>query len=258
MNERDPVKSLHTPFERRRIRITTVAAFVVAALVAHTSAASDTVSMTKGSQYAESSNEPMIEEEIKVIGERTPLTLDERMRIYRELARARDLYSANKIDEAFPLLLKTARKGFKNAQARVGHIYLRGLGEIEQDPVEALGWLGVAASGTSSPPIRNHFNDIWKRIPDKYVDSFEEVVEEYRAKYGENATGVVCELNRPVRSFVKQLTCYFEQDLPDMVREPLDHHLTADERERMLERQQEMILQAVESRQGSPVPGGNL
>ena len=157
-----------------------------------------------------------------------------------------------KSDEAFPLLLNNARKGFKNAQARVGHIYLRGLGSVEQDPVEALGWLGVASSGTSSPPIRNYFHDIWQRIPDKYVDSFEEVVEEYRTKYGENATGVVCELHRPLRSFVKQLICYFEQDLPTMVREPLDDYIDDDERQRLIRENEQRMREYIQSRRGLP------
>ena len=198
--------------------------------------------------------DPLIEDEIKVIGERTPMTLEDRMNIYRELAKARELYSRNEIDEAFPLLLKTARKGFKNAQARVGHIYLRGLGEIEQDPVEALGWLGVASSGTTSPPIRNYFNDIWKRIPDKYVTHLEEVVEDYRSKYGENVTGVVCELHRPARTYVKQLVCYFEQDLPEVVKGPLDDHYTADERQRMIEQNERRVRESIETRRQLPTP----
>ena len=255
MNERDTAES---PMRRARkrgySRIPSVALFVGAVIFGfHAGASPDPVASTEtGAAYAEATEEPLIEDEIKVIGERTPLTVEERMRIYRELAKARQLYSDNEIDEAFPLLLKTARKGFKNAQARVGHIYLRGLGTVDQDPVEALGWLGVASSGTSSPPIRNYFNDIWQRIPDKYVDSFEEVVEEYRSKYGENATGVVCELHRPLRSFVKQLVCYFEQDLPDMVREPLDDYIDDEERNRLIRQNEERMRAYIQSRRGLP------
>ncbi len=242
MNERDCTEPpRHAAGKRSRLRIPTF--LFVAAGIAGVHAGA-----------VEIRDEPLIEDEIKVIGERMPLTLEDRTRIYRELAKARQLYSNNEIDEAFPLLLKTARKGFKNAQARVGHIYLRGLGSVDQDPVEALGWLGVASSGTSSPPIRNYFNDIWQRIPDKYVDSFEEVVEEYRAKYGENATGVVCELHRPLRSFVKQLICYFEQDLPDMVREPLDDYMDDEERQRLIRQNEERMRAYIQSRQG--MPGG--
>ena len=245
MNQRDIVQRSHGC-----LRIKTLVPFVAAGLLALNASAAEPVAST--ASYAESSEEALIEDEIKVIGERTPLTVEDRMRIYRELAKARQLYSDNEIDEAFPLLLKTARKGFKNAQARVGHIYLRGLGNVDQDPVEAMGWLGVASSGTSSPPIRNYFNDIWERIPDKYVDSFEEVVEEYRARYGENATGVVCELHRPLRSFVKQLICYFEQDLPTMVREPLDDYIDEDERQRLIRQNEQRMRDYIQSRRGLP------
>ena len=224
MNEHDPAESPQRPARGwAYLRIPRVALCVPAVIVGLEAGASpDRVASTEtGAANTQAAEEPLIEGEIKVIGERTPLTSAERKRIYRELAKARQLYSNNEIDEAFPLLLKTARKGLKSAQARVGHIYLRGLGNVEQDPVEAMGWLGVASSGTTSPPIRNYFNDLWQRIPDQHVDTFEEVVEEYRAKYGENATGVVCEFLRPSRSRVKQLICYFEQDLHDMDRETL-------------------------------------
>ncbi|MDE0039403.1 MAG: hypothetical protein OXU77_17885 [Gammaproteobacteria bacterium] len=248
MKERDSAPSSHGC-----LRIPTLVPFVAAGLFALNAGASEPVASTASSAgYAQASDEALTEPDIKVVGERTPLTVEDRLRIYRELSRARQLYSNNEIDEAFPLLLKTARKGFKNAQARVGHIYLRGLGSVEQDPVEALGWLGVASSGTSSPPIRNYFNDIWQRIPDKYVDSFEEVVEQYRAKYGEDATGVVCELHRPLRSFVKQLICYFEQDLPDMVREPLDDYVDDDERRRLIRQNEERMRAYIQARRGLP------
>ena len=245
---------MQTSVEGPRRRTPAVAWMVVAVLTGlHAAATTERAALTEANAASDAqSDEALIEDEIRVIGERRPLTLEERMRIYRELARARDLYSRNEIDEAFPLLLKTARKGFKNAQARVGHIYLRGLGNVEQDPVEAIGWLGVASAGNTSPPIRNYFNDIWKRIPDKYVDSFEEVVEEYRGKYGENATGVVCELHRPLRTFVKQLTCYFEQDLPDTVREPLDEYMDGDERRRLIRENEERIRAYIQSRRGLP------
>ena len=98
-------------------------------------------------------------------------------------------------------------------------INLRGLGEVERDAVQAVGWMGVASSGSSAPAIRNYFNEIWKRIPEQHVPYFEEVVDHYQMKYGEHATGVVCELDSPARSYVKRLHCFFEQELPLSIRE---------------------------------------
>ena len=153
-------------------------------------------------------------EEVVVTGERVKdLTLEERRQIYEQLADGRRFYSRKDYERAFPLLLNTAEHGFKEAQARVGYIYLRGLGEVSRNSTVAVGWLGVAASGNSAPGIRNYFNDIWQQIPERHIPYFEEVVEEYESKYGEQATDVTCELRRPAGSHVKQLACFFDRDL---------------------------------------------
>ena len=153
-------------------------------------------------------------EEVRVTGEPvTDLTLGERREIYKQLAQGRRLYSDSEYKRAFPLLLNTAKHGFKDAQARVGFIYLNGLGEVTRDSASAVGWLGVAASGKSSPGIENYFNDIWDQIPEQHVPVFREVVEKYESKYGEDATGVTCELRRPVGTHLKHLICFFDEDL---------------------------------------------
>ena len=165
-------------------------------------------------------------EEVFVTGERiTDLTLEERREIYRQLSQGRSLYSKNDYKRAFPLLLKTAEHGFKDAQARLGYIYLRGLGEVPRNDSTAIGWLGVAASGNSAPDIQNYFNDMWSRVPERYVPYLEEVVEEYESKYGEDATGVTCTMRRPAGSHLKQLSCYFERDLTFVENKMLDDFL---------------------------------
>ena len=162
---------------------------------------------------ADPGRDDMAVEEVRVTGERVvELSLDERREIYRQLAQGRRLYSDSQYKRAFPFLLNTAKHGFKDAQARVGYIYLNGLGEVARDSTVAVGWFGVAASGNSSPDIRNYFNDLWNRIPEEHVPYFREVVEEYKSKYGEHANRVTCDLHRPVHSFVKRLACYFEMD----------------------------------------------
>lgn len=161
------------------------------------------------------------DEEITVLGKRL-LNVEQQRRVYADLAKARRLFATQQVKEAFPYLLNTARHGFKDSQATVGHIYLTGLGDIERDAGQAIGWLGVASSGNSSPVIRNYFNDIWQRLPDRYVPYFEEVVEDFKSRYGESATGVVCDLHRPLDSHVKRLGCFFEDELEDSVRESLN------------------------------------
>ena len=46
---------------------------------------------------------------------------------------------------AYPHLVAAAKMGFKTAQARLGYIYLHGLGGIPYDPVRGIGWISVAA-----------------------------------------------------------------------------------------------------------------
>ncbi|MCY3813408.1 MAG: hypothetical protein OXH15_16560 [Gammaproteobacteria bacterium] len=187
-------------------------------------------------------------------------TLEDRRRIYRDLAKGKRLYALDQIDEAFPYLLDTAQRGFKDSQARVGHIYLQGLGDIEEDATQGVGWLGVASTGQTSPGIRNYFNDIWKRIPETHVAYFEEVVEDYRSRYGEEATGVVCDLNRPLRSFVKELHCFFEAPLPEEIRVLLKDFQGSEEAREFIEERLAAARQAIEDaeRCANPSQGGAL
>lgn len=170
---------------------------------------------------------------VEVVGERTVLTDEDRRRIYEELATGHRLYANKKIKEAFPYLLNTAERGFKHSQAKVGHIYAYGLGDVERDTSQAVGWLGVAAAGETSRPIKSYFDTIWKRIPEQYVPYFEEVVEEFKGKYGERATGVVCEMRRPTHSYIKRLGCFFKEDLDERTLEALTDYFA--ERARFLE-----------------------
>ena len=160
-------------------------------------------------------------EEMTVYGKRL-MTAEGQRLLYAELAKAKRLFKQNKVQEAWPYLVNTAEHGFKQSQAVVGHIYVQGgVANVERDLERGIGWLGVASSGRTSPAIRNYFNDIWKRIPERHVPHFEEVVEEYKSKYGQQATGVVCDMGRPLRSHVKYLDCFFEEELPKDVRESM-------------------------------------
>ena len=201
----------------------------------------------------QANDEAVAVEEMTVTGRRLDLSSEERRRIYERLREARALYSRNQIDEALPLLLDTAERGFKDSQAKVGHIYLQGLGDVDKDSERAVGWLGVASSGTSSPPIRNYFNDVWKRIPERYVPYFEEVVEEYKSKYGGRATGVVCKMRRPVRSHLKQLGCYFKEDVRDETRDGMDNLRSGyEDGQRIEDQRREVFIMVEQTRRAGP------
>ena len=186
------------------------------------------------------------DEELTVTAERLAPTFAERQQIYDELAKAQELYRRNRIKDALPYLERTAKSGFKDSQAKMGHILLQGMGDVERDSLSAVGWLGVASSGRTSPAIRNYFNDIWQRIPDRHVPVFEEAVQEYTNRYGAHATGVVCAMRRSIRTHFKALECYFEADLEDDVRRGMEVRRASDEAEgRVRELRERVMLECI-------------
>lgn len=128
--------------------------------------------------------------------------------IYESRRKGAWLYQQGKYEEAFPHLLAAARSGFKFAQARVGFLYQQGLG-TPQDPYAAVGWLGLAAEGTSHPEIKNYFRALWARIPEPYVPHLEAVIDDYRGKYSAKANRVGCDMSRKAGSHIRKLTCRF-------------------------------------------------
>lgn len=138
---------------------------------------------------------------------RTP-ALEYVIEVYDARRRGADLYKRGRYAEAFPYLLVAAKRGFKFAQARVGFLYQQGIG-TEQDPQAAIGWLGVAARGETMPEIRNHFNDLWRKIPEEYRPGLEAVIDEFEDKYGAQTNRVACDLSHKAGTFIRKLTCRF-------------------------------------------------
>lgn len=127
---------------------------------------------------------------------------------------------------AYPHLVAAAKMGFKTAQARLGYIYLHGLGGIPYDPVRGIGWLSVAAEPETLPWIRRYSERIWRVVPSRYMADMATVADRYRAKYGRNATGVSCNRNRRAGTHLVSLTCLFDDEIA---------HEDALEREAMLD-----------------------
>ena len=100
-------------------------------------------------------------------------------------------YRRGRYKEALPLLLVAAKQGFKWEQARVSFLYQQGLG-TEQDVEAAVGWLGVAARGKTTPEIRGRFKELWARIPEDRRPHFEAVINEYEKHYGNEPNGTDC------------------------------------------------------------------
>lgn len=118
------------------------------------------------------------------------------------------LYVRGRYAEAFPYLRAAARTGFKLAQARLAFLYQQGLG-TERDAHAAIGWYGVAATGTTLPEIRNGFRKILRRIPEEQRPAVDALVNDYKEKYGSDRHRVACDLSKRAGTFLKKLTCRF-------------------------------------------------
>ncbi len=150
-------------------------------------------------------------EEVMVYGERKkdyihmdPVRLG---RIRQDHGKGAQLYRRKQYDRAYPLLLAAAQEGFKLSQARVGFILQQGLGGVKRDGRAAIGWLGVAASPTSTPEIRKHFEQLIEKIPEARHGEVEQIVQEYIAQYGTAATGIHCDNERLAGTHNSRLKC---------------------------------------------------
>jgi len=138
-------------------------------------------------------------------------TLEYMQQTYDARGKGGCLYRRGDYEEAFPFLLAAAKRGFKMAQARVSFLYERGLG-TSRDTEAAVGWLAVAATGTTHPSIRYAYRDVWRRIPDEYLPRLEQVADEYRSKYGSRRHRVNCDLSATAGTHLKMLTCRFQDE----------------------------------------------
>ena len=138
-------------------------------------------------------------EELFVEGERLSgedMNILEMERVYRWKETASRSFKTGQYEKAFPQLSVLARMGFKDAQARLSYIYLHGLGGQQKSNMEALGWLGVAATGETRPAYRNMFKRMMAEIPSKHRTMVDAHVQSYRDKYGAEALGVTCDRSR--------------------------------------------------------------
>ena len=133
---------------------------------------------------------------------------------YRAQTQGRQLYRAKKYKEAIPYLEFAAQRGFKQAQMRLGEIYVSGLGDVEQDIAQGVGWLGVAASGESDPRIRQRYKDVREAIPAEHHETLDRIVEQYTSNFDGQKTRVVCEMVSRAGTRSKLMRCrYLDEDM---------------------------------------------
>ncbi len=151
-------------------------------------------------------------EEIIVEGRRDKINPIRMARVRSDNGRGSRLYRHGKYGEAFPYLYSAAENGFKLAQARISYIYQLGLGGVPRDAKAAIGWIGVAASPTTAPQIRNYFKKFMDHIPEKHMPQVSEIVEEYTARYGSKSVGLFCKNARLAGTHISRLKCDFKDE----------------------------------------------
>lgn len=137
---------------------------------------------------------------------------------YRARKQGRQLYRAEKFKEAEPYLLFAAERGFKDAQTQLGQIYVRGLGGVEADLVQGIGWLGVAASGKSDPRTRKLYKQVRGNIPEEHDATVEKIVNQFIENYDGRRTRVTCKLESSAGRYTKESRCRFidESNYPSL------------------------------------------
>ena len=102
------------------------------------------------------------------------------------------LYELGRYEEALPLLLVAAERGFKWPQAMAADIYLHGRGGVPRDLRSGFGWLGVAASPRTSWQIESYFRQAMAELPDGMRKAAEATVDEYRKRWDSRGWRVSC------------------------------------------------------------------
>ena len=128
---------------------------------------------------------------------------------YRAKKQGQHLYRAGKYAEAIEYLEFAAQRGFKQPQAQLGSIYLNGLGDVEKDLVQGIGWLGVAAYGETDAEIKKLFDKVWAQLPEQHKAPLQRVVDQFTQRYDGRKTRVVCDLDQRAGTNRRELRCKY-------------------------------------------------
>lgn len=132
---------------------------------------------------------------------------------YRAKKQGEHLYRRGAYDEALPYLLFAAQRGFKRPQALVGQIYVQGLGGVEKDIAQGVGWLGAAASGKTDSEIRKAYQNVWEQVPEQHHATLNDVIEQFKQRYDGSALGVSCDLQPRAGTNTRDLRCRFRDEV---------------------------------------------
>lgn len=128
---------------------------------------------------------------------------------YRAKKQGEHLYRSGNYAEAIQYLEFAAQRGFKQSQAQLGSIYLNGLGDVEKDLVQGIGWLGVAASGETDAQIKKLFDRVWGQLPEQHKKALQQVIDEFKERYDGRKTRVICDLDQRAGTNRRELRCKY-------------------------------------------------
>ena len=100
-----------------------------------------------------------------------------------ERRHANQLYRDGHYEEAYPILLDLAKRGFKDSQSRLAYILLHGTDTVEKSNLRALGWLGSAAFGDTEPQFRVLFKRYMDEVPDYVRPTVDKIVDGYQQSF---------------------------------------------------------------------------
>ena len=184
-----------------------VLSLAVSSIAQEGALAEESIVATRDSDYR-------IEEELVVQGTRDTIKRPGQiLRGYDARNMGGYYYKLRMYGKAYPYLVEAAQEGFKLSQARLGYIYQKGLGGVKRDWTKAVGWLGVASSRYSHPEIMNYWKNLKAKIPEDNLDMVEEIVEDYVSKYGSDATGVSCDINRRAGTHIAYMRCLYDDEI---------------------------------------------
>ena len=123
---------------------------------------------------------------------------------------ANRLYRDGFYEEAYPVLLELAKRGFKDAQSRLAYILFHGTDNVPKSNLRALGWLGSAAHGRTEPGFRVLFKKFMREVPEHVRPTVDQVVAAYQAQYS-HSEHLDCSIEHPyAEGVVKRTYCRFK------------------------------------------------
>lgn len=123
---------------------------------------------------------------------------------------ANELYRSGRYDEAYPLLLNLAKRGFKDSQSRLAYVLFNGTENVEKSNLRALGWLGSAAYGDTEPNFRILFKRYMDEVPDDVRSTVDQIVNDYQQSFAFDDQQHCSTEHRYAYGIVKRTYCRFK------------------------------------------------